>query len=78
MRVSKTVSITLPPDMLARVLAMAKAEDRTMSELVREALRRYERVQARDDVPDMVMDGVRRVRRQLWPRYKKKQSKPRA
>lgn len=43
MRISKTVSITLPPEMLARAVEMARREHRTMSELVREALRAYER-----------------------------------
>ncbi|HEY1341545.1 MAG TPA: ribbon-helix-helix domain-containing protein [Bryobacteraceae bacterium] len=43
MRISKTVSITLPPDMLSRAEQLAKRENRTMSELVREALRHYER-----------------------------------
>jgi CopG family transcriptional regulator/antitoxin EndoAI len=43
MRTSKTLSITLPPDMLARAVEMAKREHRTMSELVREALREYDR-----------------------------------
>jgi CopG family transcriptional regulator/antitoxin EndoAI len=43
MRTTKTLSITLPPEMLARAAEMAKREHRTMSELVREALREYER-----------------------------------
>ena len=43
MRTTQTLSITLPPEMLARVVEMAKREHRTMSELVREALRQYER-----------------------------------
>lgn len=43
MRSTKTLSITLPPEMLARAEKLAKKEDRTMSELVREALRYYER-----------------------------------
>ena len=43
MRTTKTLSITLPPEMLARAVEMAKREHRTMSELVREALREYER-----------------------------------
>lgn len=43
MRTTQTLSITLPPEMLARVTAIAKREHRTMSELVREALRQYER-----------------------------------
>jgi CopG family transcriptional regulator/antitoxin EndoAI len=43
MRTTKTLSITLPPEMLARAVEMARQENRTMSELVREALREYER-----------------------------------
>jgi CopG family transcriptional regulator / antitoxin EndoAI len=45
MRTSKTLSVTLPPEMLARAEEMARKENRTMSELVREALRQYERAQ---------------------------------
>jgi predicted transcriptional regulator len=41
MRIAKTVSITLPPDLLAKAQEMATREHRTMSELFREALRRY-------------------------------------
>ena len=43
MRTTKVVSITLPPAMFEEAHALAKQENRTMSELVREALRRYER-----------------------------------
>jgi CopG family transcriptional regulator / antitoxin EndoAI len=43
MRSTKTLSITLPPEMLSRAEKLAKKENRTMSELVREALRYYER-----------------------------------
>ncbi|MGH9434054.1 MAG: ribbon-helix-helix protein, CopG family [Terriglobia bacterium] len=43
MRTAKTLSITIPPEMLSRAEALAKKENRTMSELVREALRHYER-----------------------------------
>jgi CopG family transcriptional regulator/antitoxin EndoAI len=43
MRTTKTLSITLPPEMLSRAEQLAKKEHRTMSELVREALRQYER-----------------------------------
>lgn len=43
MRSSKTLSVTLPPEMLARAETLARKENRTMSELVREALRHYER-----------------------------------
>ena len=45
MRTSKTLSITLPPEMLTRAEEIARKEHRTMSELVREALRQYERLQ---------------------------------
>ncbi len=41
MRIAKTVSITLPPDLLAKAQELAQREHRTMSELFREALRRY-------------------------------------
>ena len=42
-RTTKTLSVTLPPEMLTRAEQLAKKEHRTMSELVREALRQYER-----------------------------------
>ncbi len=41
MRTAKTVSITLPPDLLVKAQQLAEHEHRTMSELFREALRRY-------------------------------------
>ena len=41
MRTAKTVSITLPPDLLVKAQELAKSEHRTRSELFREALRRY-------------------------------------
>lgn len=43
MRSTKTLSVTLPPEMLSRAEKLARKENRTMSELVREALRHYER-----------------------------------
>ena len=43
MRNSRVVTISLPPTLLARVLKTAKAKGMTRSELVREALRNYER-----------------------------------
>lgn len=42
MRTTKTISISLPPKQLKTAERIAKRENRTMSELVREALRRYE------------------------------------
>jgi len=41
MRTAKTVSITLPPDLLIKAQEFAAREHRTMSDLFREALRRY-------------------------------------
>jgi Arc/MetJ-type ribon-helix-helix transcriptional regulator len=46
MRSAKTVSITLPPDLLVKAQELATREHRTMSELFREALRRYMRADA--------------------------------
>jgi CopG family transcriptional regulator/antitoxin EndoAI len=43
MRTTKVVSITLPPPLFKQAQALAKEENRTMSELLREALRRYQR-----------------------------------
>ena len=41
MRTAKTISITLSPDLLLKAQKTAEREDRTISELFREALRRY-------------------------------------
>ena len=41
-RTSKTITISLPPEMAARAEAMARSDNRTMSELFRELLRQYE------------------------------------
>ena len=41
MRTTQTMTISLPPAMLQEFEKVRKAEDRTRSELVREALRRY-------------------------------------
>ena len=40
-RVTKTVTLSLPPEMDKKMSAMMKKEGRTRSELLREALRRY-------------------------------------
>ena len=45
MRTTRVVSITLPPALFEQAKALAKAENRTMSELLREALRSYQREQ---------------------------------
>ncbi len=41
MRISKILSVSLPPDLLKAAERTAKKEGRTKSELFREALRRY-------------------------------------
>lgn len=41
MRTAKTISITLPPELLTKAQKLAEREHRTMSELFREALRYY-------------------------------------
>jgi len=45
MRTSKTLSVSLPPAQLKRVERLARKENRTLSELIREALRHYEQKQ---------------------------------
>src|SRR5438046_6172945 len=42
MRNTKVYSITMPPEMAREAERLAKKEHRTMSELMREALRRYQ------------------------------------
>lgn len=42
MRTTKSVTISLPPAQLKTAERLAKKQNRTMSELFREALRRYE------------------------------------
>jgi metal-responsive CopG/Arc/MetJ family transcriptional regulator len=49
MRTSKVVSITLPPAMAAEAEQLAKEEKRSMSELMREAFRRYKREREWDE-----------------------------
>jgi Arc/MetJ-type ribon-helix-helix transcriptional regulator len=41
MRTTKVLSVSLPPEMLSWAEQVARSEHRTMSELVREALRAY-------------------------------------
>ncbi len=49
MRNSKVVSITLPPEMASEAARLARRENRTMSELMREAFRRYKRQREWDE-----------------------------
>ena len=50
MRTTEPISITFPPEMLKRAKRLAAKENRTMSELFREAFREYERKRRWDDV----------------------------
>jgi len=67
MRTSKTISVSLPPEQLKRTERLAKRENRTLSELVREALRQYERRQEASINYDLiaalraVQNGARRA-----------------
>ena len=45
MRTSKPLSVSLPPAQLERAERLARKENRTLSELIREALRHYEQKQ---------------------------------
>jgi predicted DNA-binding protein len=45
MRTTRTLSVSLPPAQFKRAQRLAKRENRTLSELVREALRQYEQKQ---------------------------------
>jgi CopG family transcriptional regulator/antitoxin EndoAI len=80
MRTTRVVSITLPPPLLEQAQALAKEENRTMSELVREALRRYQRERSFEKTrahmqkigeqtgvrsEEDVVELVRRVRREM-------------
>ena len=49
MKTAKTISITLSPELLDKAQELAKREHRTMSELFREALRRYRPIDAEWD-----------------------------
>ncbi|MCX6625617.1 MAG: ribbon-helix-helix domain-containing protein [Acidobacteria bacterium] len=54
MRTTRVYSITMPPDMAKQAERLAKKENRTMSELMREAFRRYQQVAAGLDVRDSI------------------------
>ncbi len=54
MRISKTLSISMPPAQFKQVEKLARQENRTMSELVREALRRYRQDQKTEPKPQRI------------------------
>ena len=60
MRTTKVYSITMPPELARQAERLAKKESRTMSELMREALRRYQ------EPPPTLLD-LRDLIRQLAP-----------
>ena len=62
MQVEKTLSITLPPDLLIQVQARAQQEHRTIDELLRDALRRYIE---RDPDWDALLERTRAKGREL-------------
>jgi Arc/MetJ-type ribon-helix-helix transcriptional regulator len=45
MRTSRTLSVSMPPSQLRQAERLARKENRTLSELVREALRQYQQKQ---------------------------------
>ena len=52
MRTTKVYSISMPMDLARQAEALAREESRTMSELFREALRRYQ--QSEDDLYELI------------------------
>ena len=54
MRSTKVYSITMPPDLARQAERLAKKENRTMSELMREALRRYQHPPVMFDMRELV------------------------
>jgi len=54
MRTTKVYSITMPPEMGKQAERLAKKENRTMSELMREALRRYQQPREALDVRELI------------------------
>ena len=63
MRTTKVLSVSLPPEMLSWAEEVARSEHRTMSELVREALRAYKtlRQSADKERAPKPLAGVRRA-----------------
>ena len=70
-RNTKTITFSLPPEMAEEVLQVMREEGRTMSELIRESLRkymeergwiramRYERLKAREKSKDEMGRGIK-------------------
>ena len=62
MRITKVYSITMPPEMGKQAERLAKKENRTMSELMREALRRYVESSSRPQQLTQLMAAVGALR----------------
>ena len=58
MRTTKVYSITMPPDMAKQAERLAKKENRTMSELMREALRRYQQPRVSFDASEYIISRI--------------------
>ena len=61
MRTTRILSVTLPPAMLEETERIAREENRTKSELVREALRRYMRDRVWQDLRSYGAAKARRL-----------------
>ena len=61
-RTTKQFTISLPPDMAEQVVAAAKAESRTISELFREAFRTYRAQSIQTALKQSLTKGRRRKR----------------
>ncbi len=62
-RVSKVVSFSLPPDTASKIESLAKSENRSRSELLREMVRVYERFQAEAEWQELFSFGEETARR---------------
>ena len=61
MRITRSVTISLPPEQLKRAERLAKKQSRTMSELFREGLRRLEQDEERRPKPGTLAEFARLV-----------------
>lgn len=62
-RVSKVVSFSLPPDTASKIESLAKSENRSRSELLREMVSVYERFQAEAEWQELFSFGEETARR---------------
>ena len=59
MRATQTLSISISPAQLRQAERLARKEHRTMSELVREALRRYQEQKSREDAGSTMLAALK-------------------